>query len=120
MVVEALRGFERRADGQARLEYGAIAALAEHIGARYPRLFGWTSVSRLLIAQRDSALGPFDSAHLIVSSEYGKGVMFTYLGRAGDRVPWTRTVAPELVIDRFERFLDDLRWVVRLGRMRRP
>ena len=90
----------------------AIGQLARHIyeGPLSESLFGWTSLYDLRISQMRMSYPP-KGPYLTVSATGPDSVKFRYLDtQIADR-QWNRTVRPEQTIARFDRFLEQLRWV---------
>ena len=90
----------------------AIGQLARHIheGPLSKNLFGWTSIYDLCISQTKMSYPP-NGPYLSVTAIGPESVEFRYLDtNIADR-QWNRTVQPEQTIARFDRFLEQLRWV---------
>lgn len=90
----------------------AIGQLARHIheGPFSESLFGWTSLYDLRISQTKMSHPP-KVPYLTVSATGPESVEFRYLDtNIADR-QWNQTVRPEQTIARFDRFLEQLRWV---------
>ena len=88
-----------------------IAAVAEHIERTQLRagLFGWTSMHDLCIQQTDvqPGSGPF----LRISPLRSGNVEFRYIDTQIAEQQWHREVVPDDTVRRFEKFLEQLRWI---------
>jgi hypothetical protein len=90
---------------------GSVGQLADHIerSALSSFLFGWTSMFDLCICQTDGR--PYSAPYLRISPLASGKVEFRYFDTAISTRQWHRLVAPQDVIQRLERFLDQLRWI---------
>ncbi|MGK9167616.1 hypothetical protein KXR53_15030 [Inquilinus limosus] len=98
-------------DSAARQAIQAVGDLAAHIETmpHGNRLFGWTSMFDLCIQQTDTL--PYSGPYLRVSPLQSAKVEFRYLDTAIVARQWCREVSPEEVMPRFNRFLEQLRWI---------
>lgn len=94
-----------------RAAHFGVSRLARHIasGRLASILYGWRSMFDLFVTQTDQE--PFSYPHLKISAQDSGLVEFRYVDTAIPNRQWHRSVPPDLTIDRFERFLCDLRWV---------
>ncbi len=90
----------------------AIGQLARHIheGPLSESLFGWTSLHDLHISQTKMTYPP-KGPYLRIAATGPESVEFRYLDTQIANRQWKRTVRPEQTIARYDRFLEQLRWV---------
>lgn len=72
-------------------------------------LYAWTSMFDLCITQTEVTY-PYDGPFLRLSPTQDDQVEFRYIDSWKTEDQWHRTVAPEEVIPRLLKFLDQLRW----------
>ena len=73
------------------------------------RLYGWTSVLDLCIAQAEARY-PYDGPRLVISPLPGNLVEFRYVDTYEKDKLWHRIVESTEVVSRFQAFLSQLRW----------
>jgi hypothetical protein len=112
-IVESFRRDLGKAVGDEpfRGALGGISAVAEHVerGELRSSLFGWRSMFDLCIQQTD--VQPGSGSYLRISPLQSGKIEFRYLDTAIKDRQWHRQVTPNEAVRRFEKFLEQLRWV---------
>jgi hypothetical protein len=91
--------------------YAGVEKLASFIatGPLNSVLFGWTSMFDLCVQQ--TAVEPRSGPYLRVSPLDSGQIEFRYVDTLIPAKQWHREVAPDAVVERFMRFMDQLGWV---------
>jgi hypothetical protein len=80
---------------------GMVALTEQIIRSPYHRLYAWTSMHALCLAQTPRSL---DVPYLKISPLFDGRIAFRYLDTYVERKQWTRTVPEDAAFLRFERF----------------
>ncbi|WP_027059758.1 hypothetical protein [Mesorhizobium loti] len=90
--------------------FASVEELASFIaaGPLNPVLFGWTSMFDLCVQQ--TAVEPGSGPYLRVGPLHSGQVGFRYVDTLIPAKQWQREVAPDAVVERLMRFMDQLGW----------